>query len=160
MLTTIHAVNGDHGGEVYRYLLDELGATFVQYIPIIERAIPESLPIADAGWGSHVPGRHLYRHRRFPGEHLPLTLAVVRFRVSTCPTRVIASSITASHIQSNQPHRVTLTATSRALARRVLGWVAGVCGTRGRPFLMGSPRLDPPVGSRSARRVREPERRR
>ena len=43
VLTTIHAVNGDHGGEVYRYLRDELGATFIQFIPIIERATPETL---------------------------------------------------------------------------------------------------------------------
>ena len=50
VLTTIHAVNGDHGGEVYRFQRDELGATFIQYIPIIERATPETLPIADAGW--------------------------------------------------------------------------------------------------------------
>jgi len=61
VLTTIHAVNGDHGREVYRYLRDGLGATFIQYIPIIERATPETLPIADAGWGSHVHGRPLYR---------------------------------------------------------------------------------------------------
>jgi len=60
VLTTIHAVNGDHGREVYRYLRDGLGATFVQYIPIIERATPETLAIADAGWGSHVHGRPLY----------------------------------------------------------------------------------------------------
>ena len=52
VLTTIHAVNGDHGREVYRFLRDELGATFIQYIPIIERATPETLPIADAGWGA------------------------------------------------------------------------------------------------------------
>ena len=36
-LTTIHAANGDHGREVYRFLRDECGATFVQFIPIIER---------------------------------------------------------------------------------------------------------------------------
>ena len=60
VLTTIHAVNGDHGREVYRYLRDGLGATFIQYIPIIERATAETLPIADAGWGSHVHGRPLY----------------------------------------------------------------------------------------------------
>ena len=60
VLTTIHAVNGDHGGEVYRFQRDELGATFIQYIPIIERATPETLPIADAGWGSGVRGRPLY----------------------------------------------------------------------------------------------------
>ena len=60
VLTTIHAVNGDHGAEVYRYLRDELGATFIQYIPIIERATAETLASADAGWGSHVHGRPLY----------------------------------------------------------------------------------------------------
>ena len=38
-----------------------MGATFIQYIPIIERTTPETLPIADAGWGSHVHGRPLYR---------------------------------------------------------------------------------------------------
>ena len=60
VLTTIHAVNGDHGGQVYRFLRDDLGATFIQYIPIIERATPETLAIADAGWGSGVHGRPLY----------------------------------------------------------------------------------------------------
>ena len=60
VLTTIHAVNGDHGGEVYRFQRDELGATFIQYIPIIERATETTLPIADAGWGDRVRGRPLY----------------------------------------------------------------------------------------------------
>jgi uncharacterized protein len=60
VLTTIHAVNGDHGSEVYRFLRDELGAAYIQYIPIIERATPETLEIADAGWGSGVHGRPLY----------------------------------------------------------------------------------------------------
>ena len=36
-LTTIHAANGDRGREVYRFLRDECGARFVQFIPIIER---------------------------------------------------------------------------------------------------------------------------
>ena len=36
-LTTVHAANGDHGREVYRFLRDECGARFVQFIPIIER---------------------------------------------------------------------------------------------------------------------------
>src|SRR5664279_879482 len=35
VLTTIHAVNGDHGREVYRYLRDDLGATFIQYLSLI-----------------------------------------------------------------------------------------------------------------------------
>jgi uncharacterized protein len=60
VLTTIHAANGDHGLEVYRFQRDVLGATFIQYIPIIERATEQTLPIADAGWGSGVSGRPLY----------------------------------------------------------------------------------------------------
>jgi uncharacterized protein len=36
-LTTIHAANAAHGGEVYRFLRDECGARFVQFIPIVER---------------------------------------------------------------------------------------------------------------------------
>jgi uncharacterized protein len=60
VLTTVHAVNGDHGGAVYRYLRDDLGASFIQFIPIIERATPQTLPLADAGWGSGVHGRPLY----------------------------------------------------------------------------------------------------
>jgi uncharacterized protein len=60
VLTTVHAVNGDQGRRVYRFLRDDLGATFIQYIPIIERATPETLQIANAGWGSGVNGRPLY----------------------------------------------------------------------------------------------------
>ena len=60
VLTTIHAVNGDHGRLVYTFLRDELGATFVQFIPIIERATEQTLPVADAGWGDGVRGRPLY----------------------------------------------------------------------------------------------------
>ncbi len=60
VLTTIHAVNGDHGRAVYAFLRDELGASFVQFIPIIERATPETLPVAGAGWGHGVKGRPLY----------------------------------------------------------------------------------------------------
>ena len=52
VLTTIHAVNGGHGRQVYTFLRDELGATFIQYIPIIERATEQTLPVADAGWGT------------------------------------------------------------------------------------------------------------
>ena len=35
-LTTVNAANGDHGREVYTFLRDDLGATFVQLIPIVE----------------------------------------------------------------------------------------------------------------------------
>jgi uncharacterized protein len=36
-LTTIHSANAGRGRAVYRFLRDELGARFVQFIPIIER---------------------------------------------------------------------------------------------------------------------------
>ena len=44
VLTTIHAVNGGHGRVVYTFLRDELGATFIQFIPIIERATSRRCP--------------------------------------------------------------------------------------------------------------------
>jgi uncharacterized protein len=37
VLTTVHAMNADYGRDVYRFLRDECGASFVQFIPIIER---------------------------------------------------------------------------------------------------------------------------
>jgi uncharacterized protein len=37
-LTTVHAANHDRGLEVYRFLRDELGAAFMQFIPIVEQA--------------------------------------------------------------------------------------------------------------------------
>jgi uncharacterized protein len=51
VLTTIHAANGDHGRRVYAFLRDELGAAFIQFIPIVERVTKQELPLADAGWG-------------------------------------------------------------------------------------------------------------
>lgn len=60
VLTTVHAANGDHGRRVYTFLRDELGAEFVQFIPVIERATPETIEIAEAGWGAGVHGRPLY----------------------------------------------------------------------------------------------------
>ena len=36
-LTTLHRANADHPLEVYRYLRDELGSRYLQFIPIIER---------------------------------------------------------------------------------------------------------------------------
>ncbi len=37
ILTTIHAANGNHPLEVYRFLRDEVKANFIQFIPIVER---------------------------------------------------------------------------------------------------------------------------
>ena len=48
VLTTVHAANAPHPLRVYRFLRDELGTRFVQFIPIVERkgavASPESVP--------------------------------------------------------------------------------------------------------------------
>lgn len=38
ILTTVHAANGNHGLEVYRFLRDEVGTRYMQFIPIVERA--------------------------------------------------------------------------------------------------------------------------
>jgi uncharacterized protein len=62
-LTTIHAANQKHGREIYRFLRDECGARFMQFIPIVERATPETLPIANEGWGEGVKGRPLYTQK-------------------------------------------------------------------------------------------------
>jgi len=37
ILATVHAANGDHGLEVYRFFRDEVGAQYLQFIPIVER---------------------------------------------------------------------------------------------------------------------------
>jgi uncharacterized protein len=53
ILCTVHAANGDYPLEVYRFFRDDVGADFIQFIPIIERATPEMLPIANIGWGDY-----------------------------------------------------------------------------------------------------------
>ena len=60
ILCTVHAVNADHGRRVYRYFRDEVGADFMQFIPIIERSTAELLSVAEAGWGSRNQRRPLY----------------------------------------------------------------------------------------------------
>lgn len=50
ILCTVNAANVEHGSTVYRYFRDELGARFMQFIPIVERATPETLQLANAGW--------------------------------------------------------------------------------------------------------------
>jgi len=47
VLTTVHHANEDHGLPVYRFLRDELGADFIQFIPIVERPSPGGIPIGD-----------------------------------------------------------------------------------------------------------------
>jgi uncharacterized protein len=55
ILCTVNAANEKHGREVYRFFRDELGAKWVQFIPIVERATEQTLSIANQGW-SEQPG--------------------------------------------------------------------------------------------------------
>lgn len=50
ILCTVHSANALRPLEVYRFFRDELGAQFLQFIPIVERATAETLPLADQGW--------------------------------------------------------------------------------------------------------------
>ena len=56
ILCTVNAANEHHGREVYRFFRDQLGAKWVQFIPIIERATTDTLAIANKGW-SDTPGQ-------------------------------------------------------------------------------------------------------
>ena len=51
ILCTIHAANADHPLEVYRFFRDDLQAQYIQLIPIVERGTPETIAVANRGWG-------------------------------------------------------------------------------------------------------------
>jgi len=51
ILCTIHAANQDYPLEVYHFFRDELKAEYIQLIPIVERATPDTIDIANEGWG-------------------------------------------------------------------------------------------------------------
>ncbi|HWR30278.1 MAG TPA: anaerobic sulfatase maturase [Negativicutes bacterium] len=51
ILCTVHAANVEHPLEVYRFFRDEMQAEYLQFIPIVERATPELLLLANRGWG-------------------------------------------------------------------------------------------------------------
>jgi uncharacterized protein len=59
VLTTIHAVNGERGRQVHTFLRDELGATYIQYIPIVERATQEGDLVTHRSIGPAQYGRFL-----------------------------------------------------------------------------------------------------
>jgi uncharacterized protein len=70
ILCTVHAANADHPLEVYRFFRDELGAQFIQFIPIIERVTPETRPLADQGWSERSGGeRPLYTQDGYMVTH-------------------------------------------------------------------------------------------
>lgn len=56
ILCCVHAANGEHGAEVYRYLRDDVGARYIQLIPIVER---EGASVSDRSVGSEQWGRFL-----------------------------------------------------------------------------------------------------
>ncbi len=65
VLCAIHAANEDRPLDVYRFFRDELGATFVQFIPIVERIAPGGNPIARAGDGVSDRSVDAARYGRF-----------------------------------------------------------------------------------------------
>jgi uncharacterized protein len=61
ILCTVNAANQYHGRRVYQFFRDELGATWIQFIPVIERSTPELLTLANLGWSEkHGGHRQLY----------------------------------------------------------------------------------------------------
>jgi len=61
ILCTVHAANADHPLEIYHYFRDDLRAEYIQFIPIVERATVETLPLANQGWSERPGGdRPLY----------------------------------------------------------------------------------------------------
>jgi serine-type anaerobic sulfatase-maturating enzyme len=65
-LTTLHRANADHPVEVYRFLRDECGSRFMQFIPIIER-----LPAPESGDPPAEPGPVQAPARSRPGSARP-----------------------------------------------------------------------------------------
>ncbi len=57
VLCTVHAANVDSPLDVYRFFRDELGVNFIQFIPIVERATAELLPLANEGWSTTAKGK-------------------------------------------------------------------------------------------------------
>jgi uncharacterized protein len=61
ILSTVNAANADHPLEVYHFFRDEVKAQYMQFIPIIERATPETLALANQGWSERTGSdRSLY----------------------------------------------------------------------------------------------------
>jgi uncharacterized protein len=59
ILCTVNAANQNCGRDVYRFFRDELGAKWMQFIPIVERATAETLALANEGWSDKRGGKRL-----------------------------------------------------------------------------------------------------
>ena len=63
ILCTVNAANADHPLEVYRHFRDDLGAKFLQFIPVVERVVAGQEHLAEAGY-KDTDGHHvLYRQQ-------------------------------------------------------------------------------------------------
>jgi len=60
ILCTVHTGNADYPIEVYRFFRDKIKTQFIQFIPIVERATPDLIDIANEGWGTRQKARPLY----------------------------------------------------------------------------------------------------
>ncbi len=76
-LTTVNAANAAHPVEVYRFLRDQCGARFIQFIPIVERPTESGVPygetvtdrsVAPGQWGDFLSGVFEEWVRRDVGE--------------------------------------------------------------------------------------------
>lgn len=61
VLCTVNAANAEHGERVYRWFRDDMDATFLQFIPIVERVPERDLTAAEEGWIGPDGARLLYR---------------------------------------------------------------------------------------------------
>jgi len=59
ILCTVNAANQSHGRRVYQFFRDEMGATWIQFIPIIERATADTIQIANLGWSERPKEKRL-----------------------------------------------------------------------------------------------------
>ncbi|MEZ4519376.1 MAG: hypothetical protein R3C44_21965 [Chloroflexota bacterium] len=63
ILCTVNAANEHHGRRVYQFFRDELEATWIQFIPIVERATADTISIANLGWSARPGGERLLIRR-------------------------------------------------------------------------------------------------
>jgi sulfatase maturation enzyme AslB (radical SAM superfamily) len=54
VLTTVNRVNADYPLEVYRFLRDEVGTTWMQFIPVVERINADGLTLSRKGRRSRI----------------------------------------------------------------------------------------------------------
>jgi uncharacterized protein len=59
ILCTVNAANQAQGRRAYQFFRDELGATWIQFIPIVERATADTIEIANLGWSERPKEKRL-----------------------------------------------------------------------------------------------------